>query len=111
MKTEIKVLGKKPGKPWQWYTLKNNLKGLQSFVEGYIETVTICTDLVLVCNEEGRINAMNYNCTLLGAQFFGPIFLAGVNGEEFTDFPEQILEIFSAAINADVKLGGDQYDN
>ena len=85
---KIKVIIKRPGeKPYTTW-ISDRLENLQKTVEGYIETVTVCSDLVIICNEEGRIRNLPYNCTILGADFFGTILLAGINGEEFGNVPD-----------------------
>lgn len=88
MKKFIRVLIKEPGKAAEMRTIENTLEALQKIVGGYIETVTMFADLVVICNEEGRINAMPFNCELLGVDFFGTIILAGVDGEDFGDSPK-----------------------
>ena len=67
--------------------VKNELEALQNLGGGYIETVTLTTDCVGVCNEEGRMKGLPANCNYLGVDFVGPILLAGVDGEDFTDYP------------------------
>ena len=85
----MKVLSKLPGEPWKETDIPNELKALQDFVGGYIETVTVTADMVIICNEEGRIHGLPYCCSLLGEDFVGPVILAGVDGEEFTDCPQR----------------------
>lgn len=84
----MKVIYKAPGKPAELQEIENTLEALQAAVEGYIETVTVDPCTVIICNEEGRLNGMRYNCNLLGLQLFGPILVAGVDGEEFCDVPD-----------------------
>ena len=85
---KIKVIIKRPGEKPRATWISDRLENLQKTVEGYIETVTVCSDLVIICNEEGRIRDLPYNCTILGADFFGTILLAGINGEEFGNVPD-----------------------
>lgn len=68
--------------------VSNSLKNLQNFVGGYIEVVRLFPDLAIICNEEGRILNLPYNCKVLGCPFYGDILIVGVKGEEFTDLPE-----------------------
>lgn len=68
-----------------WVT--NTLKNFQNAVGGYIETVTLTEDLAIICNEEGRLMGLPYNCTICGVSFVGDIILAGVSGEKFADLP------------------------
>ena len=53
MNEYINVLVKHPGHPAHFCRAKNTLKSLQGLVGGYIETVTLATDLVLICNFVG----------------------------------------------------------
>ena len=62
--------------------IPNTLEGLQSLVEGYIETVTF-EDCVVICNEEGLILGMAPNCRFRGVNFFGPIVVVDTEDEEF----------------------------
>lgn len=90
MKKTIKVLLKPVGKPFEERQIPNTLAACQELVGRYIEPVTVCTDLVLVCNEEGRIRGMASN-PYLGHDFRGDWFLCGRDGEEFTSIPPRWL--------------------
>ena len=74
-----------------WVT--NSLANLQNAVGGYIETVTIAEDLVVICNEEGRILGLPHNCEICGVDFVGDIIIAGVRGDEFGDVMIDIKEL------------------
>ena len=91
---KITVVVKEPGKAPEIRQIDNTLKALQDIVGGYIETVTIATDMVIICNEEGLIKHLPPNCRILGCYFVGTILAAGVDGEEFTDVPrpEEVAE-------------------
>ena len=78
----MKAIRKKPGCAPEVIEVENTLKALQAEVDGYIETVTIASDAVVICNEEGRLRGMSYNCL-----FFGMVFV-GRNKDEFCDVPE-----------------------
>ena len=95
----IKVIIKNPeDEIGQMVYIENKLEDLQKAVAGYIECVTIASDLVILCDEEGRLKHRPFNCEILGVNFVGPVVLAGINGEEFADVPisleewEEILE-------------------
>lgn len=92
MKDTIKVIYKPVGKPYEAREIPNTLEACQELVGGYIEAVTICTDLVLVCNEDGRMLGLKSN-PYLGYDFVGDWFLCGVDGDEFTDVPAGFLDI------------------
>lgn len=48
----MKAIRKKPGCAPELIDIDNTLKALQAEVDGYIETVTISSDAVVICNEE-----------------------------------------------------------
>ncbi len=84
---KIKVIIKQPGRVPYVTNISNTLENLQKTVDGYIETVTLCSDLVIVCNEEGRIRGLPHNCKVCGVDFVGTVVFAGVDGDEFCDVP------------------------
>lgn len=84
---KISVLIKDPCEQPRHVHIENSLKNLQATVGGYIEAVTLTSDVVIICNKEGRLLALPYCCTICGVEFFGPIVIAGVTGEEFGDLP------------------------
>ena len=90
---QISVLIKEPGKKPRRESIPNTLEALQKVVGGYIETVTCASDAVIICNEEGRLKNLPYNCDFLGISFVGTIIFAGVDGEEFADLPDKVDRI------------------
>lgn len=74
----MKAIRKKPGCAPEIIEVENTLKALQAEVGGYIETVTIASDAVVICNEEGVLLGMPYNCRFVGVDFVGPIFVVAV---------------------------------
>lgn len=84
----MKVIRKKPGCEPEVIDIDNTLAALQQEVGGYIETVTIASDAVVICNEEGRILGLPDNCRVCGVDFVGTILVVGRNKDEFCDVPE-----------------------
>ena len=84
----MKAIRKKPGCAPELIDIDNTLKALQAEVDGHIETVTIASDSVVICNEEGRLRGMPYNCLFFGMVFVGTILVVGRNKDEFCDVPE-----------------------
>lgn len=85
---KIKVIIKRPDEAGHVSWISNTLENLQRTVDGYIEAVTIHSDLVVICNEEGRLLGLEPNCRIAGIEFVGTVVLAGKRGDEFTDIPE-----------------------
>lgn len=88
--SKIKVIVKRPDEEFGHMTrVSNTLENLQKTVEGYIETVTIATNTVVICNEEGLLRRLPYNCEVINewisVEFMGTIIVAGVTGDGFSD--------------------------
>ena len=84
----MKAIIKRPFEPvGRIVDIPNTLESLQAQVGGYIEVVTVNSYIAIICNEEGRIKDLPYNCDVCGCSFVGTIRVAGVDGEEFTDVP------------------------
>lgn len=88
----MRVLWKVPGGQWQESTIPNALEALQEAVGGYIETLTLTSDKVIICNEEGRLKGMPHCCSILGIDFVGPVLIAGVKSDKFTNCPVSLQE-------------------
>ena len=84
----MKAIRKKPGAQPEIIEVDNTLAALQQEVGGYIETVTIASDAVVICNEEGVLLGMPYNCRFVVVDFVGTFLVVGRNKDEFCDVPE-----------------------
>lgn len=84
---KIKVFVKRPDEPGHMTWMSNNLKALQTAVDGYIEMVRVAHGLVVICNEEGRLRGLEPNCRFCGVDFVGTIIVAGEKGDDLTDVP------------------------
>ena len=85
--SKIKVFIKYPRRSPYTAWIANKLESLQRIVGGHIEPVTIEEDMVIICNEEGRLHGLPRNCKVCGIDFVGPIIFAGAEGEEFASVP------------------------
>lgn len=85
--SKIKVLIKEPAGKLKFAEIENTLEALQKTVGGDIETVTVASNLVIICDEDGRIKNKPYNCSCFGVDLCGTIVFVGVDGENFADVP------------------------
>lgn len=83
---KIRVYIKAPGKEPELKEIENTLESLQQIVGGYIETVTLADNAVIICNEEGRLRDLPFNCHIFGGDFVGTIIFAGVDEDEFASW-------------------------
>lgn len=98
---KIKVIIKRPGEPARVTNISDSLKNIQNTVDGPIKAVTIASDAVVICNEEGRIRNLPYNCSICGIDFVGTIIFAGIQEGKFTNFPldfKDFKKIFGGAV-------------
>lgn len=65
--------------------ISSRLGNLQNTVGGNIETVFLNDDLVVICNEEGKLLNLPYNMKLMGDVIVGTIIVCSVDGDGFTD--------------------------
>ena len=87
---QILVVIKEPGKaPVVDPLFDNDLKAFQKAVGGHIETVTLTSDCVIICNEEGRLRGLPFNCSVCGVGFVGTILVVGAKGENFASIKAQ----------------------
>ena len=91
---KIRAIIKRTGEPVGHITnISNTLENLQNIVGGYIETVTCSNGVVIICNEEGRLNMLPVNCTVFPrgwsarVTLVGDIIVVGSKGDEFADVP------------------------
>ncbi len=69
--------------------ISDSLENLQKHVGGYIEAVTVCSDLVILCNEEGRLLGLPENKSLPFCSFVGDCIILAARGDEFTDLSDE----------------------
>lgn len=74
--------------------IDNTLEALQAAVDGYIETLQLIPDqVVMIVNEEGLLRGLAPNpfaSAIAGTMIVGNALVVGVDGEEFTDIPDKI---------------------
>ena len=88
---KIKVIIKRPDEKYGHMTwISDTLENLQKTVGGYIETIPVGSEAVIICNEEGKLMGLERNFKY-GHTFpdviCGTVIVCGTNGEEFTDIP------------------------
>lgn len=84
---KIKAIIKKPEDEFgRLVEIENELQVFQNIVGGYIET-TGYKNLVIICNEEGKLRGLQPNIVLGREMLVGPIIVCGASGDEFADVP------------------------
>ena len=99
---KISVVMVKPGQRAYCDCLDNTLESLQKAVEGDIEAFyPFREDVCIICNDIGKLNGMppcralcDENGSLLDI-LYGPFFLCGCSGEDFSSLSEKQLERYT----------------
>ena len=94
----MKVIRKKPCCEAEIIDIDNTLEASQQEVEGYIEVITLPYGAALICNEEGRLHHLMYNCVVFGVKFVGTVLIVGTKGEKFCDVPAEIIDRFMRVV-------------
>lgn len=80
--------------------IENTLEALQRSVAGFIETITLVREkAVMIVNEEGVLLGLPVNViasAVANTQIVGTAIVVGVDGEEFTDVPEDVERCIKA---------------
>lgn len=92
MMERIRCIIKRPDEQYGHVTnISCSLKNLQKTVEGYIETLTIGGGVVIICNEEGKIQKLEPNFWVRTGfildQIRGTAIIIGQSGDKFCDLP------------------------
>lgn len=91
MREMIRVVAKQPGASPRTMLISNRLESLQNRVGGYIEIVSVFRDIVMICNEEGKLKRMVPNFFYGFDVIVGPVVFAGVERDKLVSLkPEQI---------------------
>ena len=95
-KEQLKVIYKQVGQPAKVIEIDKTLEAEQALVEGFIEVVPYKDNLLLICNEEGKINNLKPNVVFENDYIAGDFFVVAEDYEN-ADFKsikdEQVEEI------------------
>ena len=69
--------------------IENTLEAMQEFVNGPIEVINITDEILLVCNEEGKMRGLTPSAFIIRSQevqdiIVGNFFLCREDGEDIT---------------------------
>lgn len=84
--SKIRAIIKRPDEEYGHVAnISATLENLQRTVGGYIEVVQVDEDVVIICNEEGKLLGLEPNMFFRGDTLVGTIIAAGFDGEGFAD--------------------------
>lgn len=74
--------------------IENTLEALQHEVGGYIETITLASDLVLICDEEGRLKGKKVNepASIFKQDMVGDVLIVSTDEDDFESVSERLIE-------------------
>ena len=77
MENKLKILYKEVGKIPEVIEIEDTLEAKQKLVDGLIEVVPYIDDMLLICNEEGKILKMHPNLDFTYDYIAGNCFIIG----------------------------------
>lgn len=104
MKTpQIKAVIKEVGKSPKVAEIENELEVLKSLVGGYIEVVRVTPEILMICNEDGKLQGLPPNFSTGRDVIVGTaVFVAYDGSEEFAGLSDyqvlEIMDMFEGAI-------------
>jgi hypothetical protein len=97
---KLRVLFMEVGKEAKFIEVDNDLKSYQRLVDGWIESVGLSDEVVLLCNEEGKLRGLASNKLLYSDDgvlldvLVGNLFVCRVDEEgDFADIKDEDLEL------------------
>lgn len=97
---KIKVIVVEPDKHPEVKDISNDLKTMQSIVDGQIEVVFLDDDAVLICNEEGKLMNLKANRCVGNDIIAGTFFIAGDDGsDELVSLNEEQIKEYTDKFN------------
>lgn len=84
------------GRKGKFCDIEDSLKEMQKLVGGYIETLTVAPDLVVVCNEEGKLRGLKPNRWCKGDVICGNFFICGIRDGEMCNFDKKYDDVIRA---------------
>ena len=96
----MKILIVEPGRKPHMAEIPDTLEAMQQTVGGYIQAIYPWEDEVgLVCDEEGLLKQYPLNRMISpDIAIFGTFFLCGLGEEDFTDFPDALVDKYCALL-------------
>ena len=88
MDNTIRVLIKPPQKELKEVIINNQLTELQSWVGGMLEMVNITHQLVLICNEEGKLHDLLPNFNFNNDIIMGTVIFARKEGDKLVSMQD-----------------------
>ena len=83
----IKAFVKHPNQDPYLAPISAELEAMQELVGGYVQQIAINSDLVILCDEEGKLKGKPYNCTFCSHDFVGTLVFVGVRDDDWADCP------------------------
>lgn len=91
----MKVIVKKAGKKeFEKIEISGSLESLKEIVGGYIEVVPFAENILMICNEEGKLLELKPNFIYCGDVICGDVLFCSFEGEDFIGLNDYQLKFF-----------------
>lgn len=94
----MKIVIKEPYKQPYVKDIEDKLEAYQEIVGGYIEVILFTDNILIVCNEEGKLMGLEPNIYLRNDIIVGTIFFVGRREEDFRGLTDNEIKIIFDSI-------------
>ena len=96
----MKIVVKRAGKNPEVKEIKETLENLQEIVGGYIECIDFgFSNILLVCNEEGKLLGLPANFVFRGDVIVGDVFFCSAGREDFGSLTDDQIVFLMVIMN------------
>lgn len=95
----IKIVFKEPLKKAEERIVEDKLEEYQKLVEGHLESVHITQNIVMICNDEGKIKKLDPNIIWGSDVIVGNIFVVGAQDDDFRSLTENEIKVVKELLN------------
>lgn len=88
----MRVIVKEPNKALEIREIKDAIEVYHEIVDGFIETVTMNSKLLFICNEEGKLLNLKPNFLYNYDMIVGTVVFVGYQGENFISLTDEQIE-------------------
>lgn len=97
----MKILAVRTGELPEVIDIEHSLDAKSEFVGGYIQTISLSSTAILVCNDDGKVIGLKPNRVIPGDFIAGDFFIVGFDGrDDFCDISDSdaalYMEFFSS---------------
>ena len=91
----MKILAVRTGELPEVIDIEHSLDAESEFVGGYIQTISLSSTAILVCNDDGKVIGLKPNRVIPGDFIAGDFFIVGFDGrDDFCYISDSVVALY-----------------